>query len=62
MIDRHIRRAGVRLIEAALAEKTAFPTISAPTLAGLKAKKTRELQGPSATATAVVPRVLTTPT
>lgn len=63
MLDRHIRKAGLRLIEAAFSSKTASPTISAPTLAILKAQKTRELKGPSSsTATAVVPKVLTTPT
>lgn len=63
MLDRHIRRAGLRLIEAALSSKIASPTISAPTLAVLKAQKTRELNGPSSTtASAVVPKVLTTPT
>lgn len=60
MIDRHIRKAGVRLIETALS-KVAFDGIQAPSLASLKAKKTKELQGP-ASATAAVPKILTMPT
>jgi hypothetical protein len=60
MLDRHIRRAGVRLIEEALT-KAAVATIQAPTLAVLKAQKTRELNG-TQTATAAVPKVLTPPT
>lgn len=61
MIDRHIRKAGVRLIEAALSKVALAEPVSAPTLATLKAQKTRELKTP-ATATAVVPKVLTLPT
>ena len=60
MLDRHIRRAGIRLIEAALSEKSA--QIVTPSLAALKAQKTRQLKEPTDTATAVVPKVLTTPT
>lgn len=59
MIDRRIRNAGVRLIEEALS-KIAFDTIHAPTLESLRAKKTRELNAP--TATAVVPKVVSAPT
>jgi hypothetical protein len=57
MIGRHIKMAGIQLIEAALA-KMAMPQIAAPSLASLKAKKTREL----GTAKADVPKILTPPT
>jgi len=60
MLDRRIRIAGVKCIEAALS-KLAFAGISAPTLSSLKAQKTKQLNtGP--TATAAVPKVLSTPT
>jgi hypothetical protein len=66
MLARHIRLAGVCLIETALSSKTAAlpPPISAPTLSGLKAQKTRELNaGPSAnaavqSASAAVPKIV----
>ncbi len=58
MLDRRARQAGVRLIEAKLAVAAPFV---APTLATLKANKTRELKAP-ATASAEVPKVLSTPT
>lgn len=57
MIARHIRTAGIQFIEAALT-KTGMQTISAPTLATLKAKKTRELNNQ---ATATVPKVISAP-
>jgi hypothetical protein len=57
MLDRRIRRAGVRLIEAALS-KLAVDGIFNPTLGTLKAKKTRELNS----ASAEVPKILTLPT
>lgn len=57
MTSRHVRRAGVRIVEEALA-KVAFEPIAPPSLATLKAKKTREL-GQSATAT--VPKILSVP-
>jgi len=60
MLDRRIRLAGVKCIEAALS-KLAFNGISAPTQASMKAQKTRQLNT-SPTATAAVPKVLSTPT
>ncbi len=60
MLDRRARHEGIRLIETALS-KHAADLITAPTLASLKAKKTRELGAP-ATASAVVPKVVSTPT
>jgi hypothetical protein len=42
--------------------KLAATLLSAPTLATLKAKKTRELKASPATASAAVPRVLSTAT
>lgn len=59
MIGRRIRNAGVRLIEAALS-KTATDPIFNPTLAGLKAKKTKELNG-TVSAIEAVPKVVSTP-
>ena len=57
MLSRRARHAGIQLIEAALT-KSAF--VTAPTLALLKAKKTRELNSlPSASAE--VPKVVSTP-
>ena len=65
MLDRHIRRAGIRLIEAALSKKTAAgifnplaqrqPSTSASLLAALR-PDTPE------TATATTPKLLTLPT
>jgi hypothetical protein len=61
MLGRHIRLAGVRLIETTLSTKLAeVPLISTPTLALLKAKKTRELNTPT-TASATVPKIVTAP-
>jgi len=61
MLGRHIRLAGVRLIETTLSTKLAdIPSISAPTLGLLKAKKTRELGAPT-TASAAVPKIVTAP-
>lgn len=59
MLDRRARAAGVRLIETAFA-KHALDPIAAPSLSALKAKKTLELKGPAQTASAVVPKVLST--
>lgn len=59
MLDRRIRYTGVQLIETTLS-KIAFDTISAPTLASLKAKKTRELNTPE-TASATVPKIVSVP-
>lgn len=58
MLSRRVRLAGIQLIEAAVA-KTAF--VSAPSLATLKAKKTRELDTSLSTASAEVPKVVSTP-
>jgi hypothetical protein len=59
MISKRIRTAGLRLIEEALSKEALAlpPPISAPSLGGLKAQKTRQLN----TAAAVVPKVLTPP-
>lgn len=57
MLSRRARLAGIQFIEAALS-KTAF--VSVPTLASLKAKKTRELNS-LPTASAEVPKVVSTP-
>jgi hypothetical protein len=57
VLSRSARRAGLALVEA----KLAAIFVSAPTLATLKAKKTRELNSP-ATASAEVPKVLSSPT
>jgi hypothetical protein len=54
MLGRHIRRAGLRLIEDSL-EKAA--NISVPSLDSLKAKKTRELGLPDAN----IPKVVSLP-
>jgi hypothetical protein len=52
-LPRHIREAGLRAVEEKLAE------IATPTLAGLKAKKTKELGGlPDAN----IPKVVSFPT
>lgn len=58
MLGRHIRRAGLRLIEEAL-EKSA--NISAPTLGALKARKTRELNGAPSLPDANIPKVVSLP-
>lgn len=55
MLGRHIRRAGLRLIEEAL-EKSA--EIGAPSLSSLKAKKTRELGGAPNLPDANIPKVV----
>ena len=61
MLDRHIRRAGIRLIEAALSKKAGIfnplaqraPSTSASLL---------KAQAPDTTATAATPKLLTLPT
>lgn len=57
MLGRHARREGLRLIESAL-EKAATDAIAAPTLATMKAKKTREL---GALPDANIPKVVSFP-
>jgi hypothetical protein len=59
MLDRRARALGVRLVETAFS-KLALDPVAAPNLAALKAKKTNELKGPTQTASAVVPKVLST--
>jgi hypothetical protein len=59
MLDRRARAIGVRLVETAFA-KHALDQIAAPSLPALKAMKTHELKGPTQTASAVVPKVLST--
>ncbi len=68
MLARHIRLAGVRLIETALSskhavDKHAFPGIQAATPEQMRAKLRYKLQTPSASSTAhaAVPKVVTTP-
>lgn len=64
MLDRRFRRAGDQAIEAELTKRADLllaPTIPHPTLASLKAQKTKELGSPSTTAQAVVPKVLSAP-
>ena len=72
MLARHIRLAGVRLIETALSTKHAFAApaipvapsiprgIRAPTAEGLREKHRYKLRTPQ-TASAAVPKVVTTP-
>jgi hypothetical protein len=56
VIGRHIRAAGIKAVEQKVAE---MPGIAAPTLGGLKAKKTREL---GSTPDAMIPKVVAFPT
>jgi hypothetical protein len=56
MLTRRTRKNGIALIEA----KLASALVSAPSLAVLKAKKTRELSSQT-TASAAVPKVLSIP-
>ena len=63
MLDRHIRRAGIRLIEAALSKKTAAGIFNplaqrAPSTSASLLKA----QAPNTTATATTPKLLTLPT
>lgn len=60
MLGRHIRRAGLRLIEDAL-EKAAADMIAAPTLSTLKAKKTRELGGAPDVPDTNIPKIVSFP-
>jgi hypothetical protein len=57
VLTRRVRKAGIALIEA----KVASAVVAAPNLAVLRAKKMRELNS-RATASAVVPKVLSTAT
>ncbi len=59
MLDRRARLIGQRLIESALA-KIADSAIFNPTIGSLKAEKSKQL-GTSVSASATVPKVLTTP-
>ncbi len=59
MLGRHIRRAGLHLIEQSL-DKTA--NVAAPSLATLKAMKTRELGGAQNLPDANIPKVVSLPT
>lgn len=64
MLDRRFRRAGDQAIEAELAKRADLllaSTVSHPSLASLKAQKTKELGSPGMTAQAVVPKVLLAP-
>jgi len=58
VLGRHVRLAGLRLIEQQL-EKSA--KITTPTLGSLKAKKTRELGGAPALPDANIPKVVSLP-
>jgi hypothetical protein len=59
VIGRHIRRAGLQLIESAL-EKSASGVLT-PTLGELKAQKTRELGGAPSLPDANIPKVVSFP-
>ena len=73
MLARHIRLAGVRLIETALSSKHANVALAAPvlpgaprgirapTIQGLRDQHRAKLKAPSATAQAAIPKVVTTP-
>ncbi len=60
MIDRRAKLIGLQLIEAAL-QKVAEGEIYNPSVATLKAMKSKQLGTPIGTANAAIPKVLTLP-